>query len=473
MNATDKVKKWSILLIVVISTFMCTLDSSIINVALPEMAHALHVTTSDIQLVATSYLIVISAIVLVFGRLGDMFGKTTMFKLGLGIFTIGSLLCSIATSFPLLILSRIIQAIGAAGTMANNQGIITEAFPYEERGKALGLLGTFVALGALVGPGLGGFIIGSFSWHFIFLINVPIGLIALVLAIKFLPNHTARKKETLDFLGSLLFLFTIVPLFVSLNEGMNRGFSDPYVLGGFLIAIIAFLLFIRREQNAYPPLIKLDIFGNKLFSLSIFCAFVTFVAMFCSNIILPFYLQDVMSFSPEHAGMILMIYPLILSVVAPFSGYLSDRIGSEILTFIGLLCASSGLFLMSLLNEHSSAFIMVLFIAIMSAGMGLFQAPNNSLIMSTVPMSQLGIAGSINALVRNLGMVCGIDLATTLLYGMMSLKTGYHVTDYIPGQNDVFIFGMRVVYIAAGSISLIGAILTFIRLQRKVSSDKF
>ncbi|WP_396127990.1 MFS transporter [Clostridium sp.] len=459
--------RWSILIIVLMFTFMSALDGSIVNVALPKMATALNVTTSSIQLVATSYLIVIAGTVLIFGRLGDMLGKAKMFKFGLGLFTFGSLLCGITSSFPILILARVVQAIGAAGTMANNQGIITETFPQNERGKALGFLGTSVALGSLVGPGLGGLIVGAFSWEFIFLINVPIGIIALFYAIKLLPKGHKTVKGKLDGVGAILFMLTIVPLFGALDEGLNRGFTDPIILSSFIVAIISFIAFIYVEKKRENPLLQLQIFSNKLFSLSIFCGFVTFVAIFCNNIILPFYLQDVMSYTPEHTGLILMVYPLLLTVAAPVSGALSDKIGSEILTFIGLILISLGLILMSTLNVDSTLLIMIIFIGIMSIGMGLFQSPNNSLIMSTVPKDKLGIAGSVNALVRNLGMVCGIALATTLLYSMMSSKIGYRVTDYVTGRNDAFIYGMKIVYITAGIISLVGAALTFLRLNRK------
>ncbi len=461
--------KWSILVIVLMFTVMSALDGSIVNVALPKMATALKVTTSSIQLVATSYLIVIAGTVLIFGRLGDMFGKAKMFKLGLGLFTFGSLLCGITGSFPILILARVVQAIGAAGTMANNQGIITETFPPNERGKALGFLGTSVALGSLIGPGLGGLIVGAASWEFIFLINVPIGIVALFYAMKLLPKGRKTVKGKLDIIGAVLFIFVIVPLFGALDEGLNVGFTNPMILLSFAVSIISFIAFIFLEKKKEDPLLQLHIFSNKLFSLSIFCAFITFVAIFCNNIILPFYLQDVMNYTPEHTGLILMVYPLLLTVVAPLSGSLSDKIGSEVLTFIGLLLISLGLLLMATLNVDSNLLITIIFIGIMSIGMGLFQSPNNSLIMSTVPKDKLGIAGSVNALVRNLGMVCGIALATTLLYSMMSFKIGYRVTDYVVGRNDAFIYGMRIVYIAAGIISFMGAILTFLRLNGKKS----
>ena len=469
MEKTFEKNKWPILLIVVMSTFMATLDSSIVNVALPQMARALDVDTAQIQLVVTSYLIVIVGIILIFGKLGDMLGKTRIFTFGIAMFTLGSLLCGIGSSFPVLIGARIIQAVGAAATMANNQGIITQVFPATERGKALGLTGTSVALGSLVGPGLGGIIVGAASWEYIFLINVPVGVVVLFFAIKLLPRSNKKVTDRLDILGAALFMFSIVPLFVALGQVPSLGFTNPLILSAFVVSVLSFIAFIVVEQKRENPLISLSIFKNKLFSLSIFCAFITFVGLFCNSIIQPFYLQDVMNYAPEQAGLIMMIFPLVLSVLAPVSGHVSDKIGSELLTFIGLLLISLGLFLMSTLTEQSSLMTMVIFIVILSAGMGLFQSPNNSLIMSTVGRHQLGIAGSINALVRNMGMVCGIALAITLLYGSMSEELGYRVTDYVAGQNGAFINGMRNVYLTAAVICFVGAILTLLRLIEKKS----
>ena len=459
--------RWVILAIVVMVVFMSTLDSSIVNVALPVMAKALHVTSAGIQLIVTSYLIIISATILVFGRLGDIVGKTKIFKFGIALFTLGSLFCGVTSSLLVLVLARVIQAIGASATMANSQGIITAIFPENERGRALGLTGTFVALGALVGPPLGGFIIDATSWEYIFLINVPIGIITLYYSFKVLPKGRKKANGKLDGLGAILFMLAIVPLFVSLGNGQEIGFTKPLIILGFLMAAISFIAFIMVEKKREDPLLQLQIFENKLFSLSVFCGFISFVTLFCSTIIQPFYLQDVMKFSPSSTGLILMISPLVLSIVAPLSGHLSDKIGSEILTFIGLVVISLGLLLMSTLNEQSSIISMVLFIGVLSMGNGLFQSPNTSLIMSTVPKDKLGIAGSVNALVRNLGMVCGIALSTTLLYNRISYKIGYHVTDYVASRNDAFIYGMRTVYITAAAICMIGAVLTSLRLFSK------
>jgi len=463
-NNREGSNKWLVLVIVLMSSFMASLDGSIVNVALPVMAERLHVTTAGIQLVATSYLITIVGVILIFGKLGDTLGKTRMFSIGLGLFTLGSLLCGITDSFAVLILARIIQAIGAAGTMANSQGIITETFHPSERGKALGLVGTSVALGSLAGPGLGGIIIGGVSWKYIFLINVPIGLFSLLAAVRLLPKSQKKAEEKLDVAGALLFMLSVVPLFTALNEGVTAGFTEPLILTGFAVSAVAFILFLSVEKRKENPLLQLQIFENRLFSLSILCGFISFVAIFCSNMVLPFYLQKVMGYTPQNSGFILMVYPVVLMAVAPLSGHLSDKTGAERLTFIGLVLAGAGLFMMSFLNAQSAPAVMVLFIAIMSLGMGIFQSPNNSLVMSTVSKDKLGIAGSINALVRNLGMTCGIALSTTLLYGTMSRKIGHRVTDFAADSSDAFLYGMKTVYVTAGLISLFGAGITFARM---------
>lgn len=456
-----------ILFNIVLLTFMACLDSSIVNVALPVMADYFKVGMNSIAIIVSSYLIAISATILIFGRLGDIKGTVRVFKIGIVIFTLGSLMCAIANSLYWLVLARVIQAVGAAGFMATNQGIITRVFPAGERGKALGITGSFVALGTLVGPPLGGFIVDGAAWQYIFLINIPIGFFAFILGLKILPKDEESKKARLDIKGALLFLVFIVALFAAILAGEQIGFLKPPVLIGFGLAIAAFIIFIKVELAEDSPMLQLNIFRNQLFSLSIICGFLLFVAMNCSNILLPFYLQDVIKMSPSVSGLYLMTYPMVLFVVAPISGHLSDKIGSELLTLIGLMVFSSAFFMMATLNQNLEPVKLIVIIAIMALGNGMFQSPNNSLIMSSVPRDRVGIAGSINALVRNLGLVVGISVSTLILYGVMSSQLGYKVTTFVEGKEGEFAFAMRVTYISAGLISLIGAALTALRLIRK------
>lgn len=456
--------RWVVLMITVVATFMCTLDSSIVNVALPVMATSLKVSTGMIAWVVSSYLIVISIFILFFGRLGDLKGQEKMFRLGLLIFTAGSFLCGVTRTFPLLIAARAVQAIGAAGTMANSQGIITRAFPPEERGRALGINGSFVALGTMVGPALGGLIISFAGWEYLFWVNVPIGVAAYIANLKFSVKDETVADEKLDLRGGVFFTLAIAPLFIALEYGQTVGYTHPLILLCFVVAVAAFAAFFRTERKAQAPLLDLTIFRNKWFSISIFCAFISFIAISCSNIILPFYFQDALNMSPGTAGLYMTIYPLVLALAAPASGYLSDKIGSEVLTLIGLALTSGGLYLMATLDETPVYWVMILFIVMMSLGNGLFQSPNNSLVMSMVPPEKLGIGGSVNALVRNIGMVVGIALSTSILYGGMSAKIGRHVSGYVLGRNDAFIYGMRLAYIAAATVCLVGALITAVRL---------
>ncbi|MBW9172718.1 MFS transporter [Clostridium estertheticum] len=455
--------RWIILVNVLLATFMSTLDGSIVNVALPVMSRKMNVSMGKIEWVVTSFLIVVAATILIFGRLGDIIGKTKVFRFGVVIFTMGSLLCGCTNSLQILVVARAIQAVGAAATMATNQGIITQVFPARERGRALGIIGTFVALGAMAGPPIGGIIVSTASWRYIFLLNVPIGIIVFLMTMKIFPKSNKAKSEKFDGMGAVLFAITMVALFGAMGQGQNTGYNNPIIIAAFIIAVIAFIFFLIVEKKLELPLLQLNIFKNSLFSISIVCAFIASIAISASNIILPFYFQDTQKLSPAVTGVLMMVSPIVLSIVAPFSGYLSDKIGSEILTLVGLIFNSVGLLLIATLNQSSPLIYLMVFIVIMTLGNGMFQSPNNSLIMSTVSKDKLGIAGSVNALVRNVAMVTGTSLATILLYNRMSYKIGYRVIDYIKGRDDIFMYGMRYVYLFVGSLCIIGAVITGIR----------
>lgn len=464
--------KWTILFTVVIMTFMGTLDSSIVNVALPVMNKELGTTMSTIEWIVTSYLITVCAVILPFGKIGDTKGKTKVFKLGIIIFTLGSLMCGFAKDINFLIFARVVQAIGAAGTMSTNQGIVTESFPPNERGRALGMIGTFVALGTMVGPSLGGIIVSVLKWNYIFLINIPIGIIAFLISLKTLPNEVSKDNIPLDYKGTVLFILVITLLFGSIMLGQQYSYANIYIILSLLISIVLFLFFVKFEVKQEYPLLDISIFKNKLFTVSIICGFTSFIAISGTNIILPFYLQDAMKLSPGLTGILMTVSPIVLGILAPISGYLSDKFESEKITFIGLAVMTIGLLLMSTLKVNSPIWVIAIFLATTSAGSAMFQSPNNSLIMSTVEKDKLGIAGSINSLVRNLGMISGIALSTTLLYSKMSNKMGYKVLGYVEGREDVFSYGMKSVYIVVTIICLIGAILTLMRLLNKSKTEE-
>ena len=285
-----------------------------------------------------------------------------------------------------------------------------------------------------------------------------------ILALKILPTEKIKKVVKIDWSGAILFAMSIVPLFYVLTNWKSTAVNNIEMVLLILLALCSFIIFIIVEKRNREPLLHLELFKNRLFSISILSAFISFVSIFCAIIIMPFYLQDVKGLTPAGAGVIMMAYPIILAFTAPMSGYISDKIGSEIITFIGLTITSAGLFIMASLTETSTTTALILSIAVMSFGNGMFQSPNNSLVMSQAPKNKLGIAGSINSLIRNLGMVFGVSFSTTFLYDRMSYKIGYKVTNYVANRSDIFIYGMKVVFITAGFLSLFGALLTALRM---------
>lgn len=465
MTEYENKNKWKILFVVLLGPLVSTIDASIVNVALPDMATKLSAQIDTIQWVVTSYLIVISSLILMFGRIGDLIGKAKVFHRGFIIFSFGSLMCSLSHTVQFLIASRIIQGIGASMIMSSNQGIIADTFPANERGKALGLSGSTVAIGTMLGPPIGGVLVQFFSWQSIFLINIPIGIIAFALGIKYLPKDMNKGSiKDLDIKGSISFMIFVICIFWSLSSGEKSGWNNPYIIFSFIVSIVSITLFYFIERKVKKPMIEFSIFKNRLFDISLLCAFISFTVIFCNNIIYPFYLQYAMGISPSKAGILMVVFPIFAGIVAPISGYISDITGGELPTFIGLVTTAVGLVILSFLNISSGYFNIILGVAILGIGNGLFQSPNNSIIMSLVSPKNMGIAGSINALVRNMGMVFGTSFSVVLLYNRMSAKIGYKVTGFITNRPDIFIYSMKIVYLTAASFCIFAALLSISRI---------
>ncbi|WP_010632025.1 MFS transporter [Sporolactobacillus vineae] len=459
-------KRWLILIVVNLFTFMSTLDASIVNVALPQISKDLNLPIASSQWIVTIYLMVICVLILLFGRLGDMLGKIFVFKIGTLLFILGSLISGFGVTFALLLFGRTVQALGASMTMANNFGIATDIFPRTERGRALGLIGTFVSLGSIAGPGIGGVVVSALSWNYIFWINVPIGIVVMLLGQRVLPKDLFRAKGRLDKTGTFVFGMFIILLFAGLLLGQHFGYNNGSIAGVLVLSAVFLIVFLRVEWRKKEPMLQLRLFGNPLFSIGILCGYLVFLANFCFNIIAPFYTQDILNMSARDSGLLMMLFPVMMAVVAPLSGALSDKIGSEILTFAALLVLVAAQVGLGFLNGTSPLAYVGLLIAMLGIGSGMFMSPNNSLIMSTVPRSQLGSAGSVNALIRNLGMISGITFATTLLFASMSSVAGHRVTGLIPGHPEIFLYSMHLVFLASAGICMVCAVITGIRLVR-------
>lgn len=461
---SEKIKA---LVVLGIFTFMSTLDGSIVNIALPTMSRELNVSTSQITWVVTIYLIVISALVLIFGRLGDLIGKSRVTKVGWGIFIIGSLLAGInvGLGLPFLLLARVIQAVGASMFMATGFGIISEIFPIENRAKALSISSMFVSVGSITGPALGGLILQFTSWNYIFWINVPIGILAWVVGRKALPDNKGKGNvKDIDLKGSFLMMAVIISLFLALNFGQSLGWTSPIIFFLTSIGIILFILFVLVENKVKEPLLELKIFTSPLFSMSLLMALLNFTVAMFSSILLPFYLQNYKGYEPGTAGLIMMTYPIAMLIFSPIGGTFADKIDKEVVTFVGITGIVLSQLGYLLINSQSEAWLIVVLLFIQGMSMGIFQSPNNALVMETVERKYLGIAGSVNSLVRNVAFVLGTSLATLSLFTAMSYSLGYKVTTYIPEQADIFLSGFHFAFIFAVILVLLTWFLGLYRL---------
>lgn len=473
-NDSSKHKNmWLILIATCLFTFMSTLDGSIVNIAMPTMSKSLSIGMNEAEWIVSVYMITICCLLIFWGRISDTVGKVKIFKIGTLTFILGSLFCGISSTLEMLLISRIIQATGASMTMATNYGIITENFPPEMRGRSLGVLGSFVSLGSIAGPGIGGIIIQRYTWHYIFLINIPIGIFAFILGYFVFPKSKKRDIPLkLDYLGFILFDICIISLFMGIFIGQVIGFNKLSIIILFLMALCSFIGFIFQEKRSNNPLIDLTIFNNKSFSVGLTCAVLIFSSNLFMNTLLPFYLQDTLKLSSLLSGFILMCVPIAMVVVAPISGALSDKMGAEGLTFTGLLIVSISQLLFIFIGLKTTMAYLIFLTLLAGIGVALFQSPNNSIIMSSVEHNHLGIAGSINSLARNIGMVTGLSLSTTILYYSMTQKAGYKVTNYIEGRDDLFLYGMHIAFLLSFLLCFIAFIVTAIRLFRKKSISK-
>jgi len=469
VKANEEKGKWLVLTVIVVKMIMDGLDSSMLNIALPTISQSLGVTSGAIIWVASAYSITTATTVLFFGRLGDMIGKTRFYLIGIAIYASSTLISGMATSLEMLVVARVIQAIGAGCTMANSQGIITMVFPQHQRGRALGIYGGAISLGTLAGPSLGGFIVAYFNWQSIFWFKVPIAIVALILGLKFFPLDAPEQKEKLDVPGMLLWASALIPLLYSLQQGYAAGYTSVIFLSGITISVVSFTMFFMVQRSKAMPLLDISIFKNPLYSVSIFTAFILSFTNSFRGIIVHFYMQGVLGTPPEIAGLYMSISPIIVMCVTPVSGFLSDKVGGEKLAIIGQIINCGGLLLMSTLSKESPVIIMVIYLCVGNFGSALFGAPNNALIMSSVPRDKLGIGGSASMSIRNTGGTIGMAFTTAILYGGMSSVMGYRVTGYVrdSGMDDAFMFGMRSAYIIAAAICIVGIAASVWRIRMK------
>ncbi len=458
--------KWLIFLLIAIGVFMSTLDSSIVNIALPTIMTDFGVTLATIEWVVMIYLLTVSALLLSLGRLSDIKGRRWVYSRGLIVFSAGSLLCGLAQNAVWLICARSFQGIGAAMIMACTPALVVDTFPVSERGRALGTVGTVTALGLTIGPALGGFLIHFFSWRVIFYINVPIGIITAIVISRLLRGSHAdvTVHESFDWAGSVLLTLSLTCFLLALTHAYEWGYTSLPPLSLFGISLLAIGRFTRVETKTPHPIVQPSLFAIRLFTFPILSGVALFITLFTVIFLMPFYLIHPCGFAVNKVGLIMVVPFVFLFFVSPISGAISDRVGSRMLCTVGMAIVAVSLFSLSGLTSGHSVFPIAWRLALAGLGTAIFLPPNSSAAMSAVPQNRRGVAAGMVATARNLGMVIGVALAGAIFNSSFhTLSGGLSLKVYRPELAPIFMTSFRYAMVAGGIVAIVGVILAFLR----------
>lgn len=443
---------------------MSALDTSVVNTVLPVISRSFGTDVALIEWVVTVYLLVVSGLLLSFGRLGDLRGHKPVYLLGFVIFTLSSALCGISPSAQVLIAFRGLQAIGATMLAANSPAILTKNFPASQRGQALGLQATMTYLGLTVAPSLGGWLTDAFSWRAVFYINIPVGFLALYLSWRFIPRERVeRQTENFDLPGAFFFLTGLVSLLFGLNQGHAYGWLSAPILGTIGASVVLLGVFVFIEYRRANPMLDLSLFKHATFSASVASAVFNYICVFSILFLLPFYLLQGRQFTPSYAGLILTAQPIVMAIIAPISGTLSDRIGVRLPSVVGMAILGVGLVLLSRLDGQSAIHSIILALAVSGLGTGAFISPNNSALMGSAPHHRQGIAAGVLATARSVGMVLGIGFAGAIFTTVLAQSNP-------SGQVEGLFVATRISFLASAGVAGLGVITSLVRGETKSDS---
>lgn len=457
----DYSQKWLVLVAVAASTILATIDASIVNVAFPTLVDELDTSFNIIQWVALGYLLTIATLTMGMGRLGDVLGKKKLFVAGIVIFSLGSTLCGMAPDVAWLIGFRVLQAVGAVLVLALGAAILVEGFPPHERGKSLGWIGTMVSVGIITGPVLGGLLISSFSWRAIFFINIPIGLVSTILAVKYVPNSQPPKGQRFDVVGALLMSLSLFALSFALTVGQNTGFGSPTIVAAFAVFALTAIAFVVVELRVETPMLELRLFKSPMLTVSVVSGFLAFSCLAATFFLLPFYLEGVLGFDVGQVGLLLGAAPLMVGLFSPISGTLSDRLGIRRLTLFGLVLIAASYIGFITFDVDTTAIHYLLIAVPLGIGVGVFNSPNNSAIMGSVPPEYMGIGGGLLTITRLLGQITGIAVLGSIWATSVAAASG----GSLPSEGasaaapSAQVAGLHTTFIIAGVIMVLSVVV--------------
>ncbi|MEN6457893.1 MAG: MFS transporter [Thermoguttaceae bacterium] len=449
-------RKWWVLLSIGIGTFMSALDGSIVNVLLPIVRREFACEVAAVQWTVTVYLLIVSSLLLTFGRLGDLRGHKLVYGAGFTLFVLGSALCGASPSLGALVAFRGLQAVGSAMLLASGPALLTMNFPGNQRGQALGLQATMTYLGLALGPTLGGWLAHAFGWRAAFYANIPVGAVALACGMYFIPSRRqAETAEPFDNRGALCFTAGLVALLLALGQAHEWGWQSTPVAALAVASIGVLALFVVIERRTRHPMLDLSLFRSRVFSAAVAAAVLNYVCTATIAFLLPFYLIQGRGLDPARTGLLLSVQPLVMAVTAPISGAVSDRIHSTLPSAIGMGVLAAGSVLLSLLGPHSSYAHLITASCLTGLGTGMFISPNNSALMGAAPRPRQGIAAGVMATARNVGMAIGVGVAGAVVSTMMAFHPHGTLADAVAPA-------FRVAAIAAA----LGGLTSLVRIDR-------
>lgn len=476
-------QKWKVFFLVAVSIFMSTLDSSIVNVALPTIMEELSTNVSTIQWVVLIYLTTVSSLLLSFGRLSDIKGRKPIYIGGFTIFVMGSLFCGLSGKPMFLIGARMLQGLGAAMLMACSPALIVDAFPVKERGRALGMIGAVVAAGLTSGPLAGGFLLDYFSWRYIFYINIPIGLAATMGAVYILNTKVFAKGSTgeikgkpgetdkMDLTGGALLIFILSSLILFLSKLPEKGMFSLFSLTNMSVFFFSLIAFIKIEKQTTKPLFDFGLLKIRMFIFPVIGSAILFASLFMIVFLMPFYLTYPCGFTATKIGGIMIVPFLFLLFVSPVSGILYDRLGSRRICMAGMSAMLLSLVSLTTLSPTMSLVSILWRTGLAGFGTALYISPNNTAIMNSVLPFQRGIASGSVATARNLGMVLGVALAGLIFTGsFLNLSQGVTLENYLPNMENAFMISFKKAMSTGGLLTVAGLFITWARGKENIES---
>jgi len=408
-------RKYLILVTVCLGTVLTAYVSSCVNIALPNIMAALNFNLDSVVWVSLSYMLPYGALLPLTGRLGDQFGAKRLYILGLVIFTIASFLCGTAASSVFMITSRIIQGIGACMILPNAMSIVAATFSPQERGQALGIWGAMAAAGSSLGPTIGGYLIDHFKWQSIFFSILPLSFVGLSMALFLIPAAKTGSKTKIDYVGAFFLTTFLTLLLLALNRGQKEGWDSLYITVLFYLSFFCFVCFILAEQYVKHPVVNLSLFTNAGFTIANILNFIGYMAFYCGMFLLPFFLKNLLNYSPVQAGIELLPLTIAVIIFAPIGGKLSDRLGAKIPTFLGMMIIVIALYMFSFISpqySHKDFFVRLLILGI---GLGLTTSPLSNSAISVLSKDQVGVGSGVFNLFKNIGSCIGVVFSETLL----------------------------------------------------------